>query len=612
MSARKLTQEIDKTFKKVAEGIEEFNAIHEKILSSTNAAQKEKQEDLLKREIKKLQRLRDTIKGWAAGNEVKDKAPLLEHRKRIEKCMEQFKAVEKEMKTKAFSKEGLSMSGKIDPREKEREELCDYLSDQLDEIQRILESLEAEEAILQVAVKKSKRDTTKANRLADIGTITDRFKWHEGKLELLRRSLQNDSVEAGQVHDIKGDIEFLISDGQVAEFEGENDALYDDFNLEAEEASFGLNNDNDKISSQDAQSVPGDVEQEQPKITKVKSEPIAATRRPSVQHKGPILPTATPAASTGTLPPLPKDTSMKPAPIPTRPAGETLKYASAAAAAAASDKAGVGIAPLPPPPNTNPTSAATPPPAPAPTKTSTATSPAPVPAQVAGKATPPVLSNNDASVTADQSKSPTLSQSSSTNAAVTSGQSSVPATPALENAEDIANPIIANVSTNGDALERGESEESVYHLPSGLEDLIQSVETTKARKTSNISSPSFQRLLAASRENAPEPSDADRPRHYKPNFRYSTPGWYPQVPLSQFDDPRMYENGKIEPDTLFYTFYYRQGTYQQYLAAKALKSQSWRFHKQYQTWFQRHEEPKTITEEYEQGTYRFFDYESTW
>lgn len=85
MSARKLQQDIDKTFKKVAEGIEEFNAIHEKILSSTNAAQKEKQEDMLKREIKKLQRLRDQIKTWAAGNEVKDKGPLLEHRKKIEK-----------------------------------------------------------------------------------------------------------------------------------------------------------------------------------------------------------------------------------------------------------------------------------------------------------------------------------------------------------------------------------------------------------------------------------------------------------------------------------------------------------------------------------------------
>ena len=40
-----------------------------------------------------------------------------------------------------------------------------------------------------------------------------------------------------------------------------------------------------------------------------------------------------------------------------------------------------------------------------------------------------------------------------------------------------------------------------------------------------------------------------------------------------------------------------------YLAAKELKKQSWRFHKKYLTWFQRHEEPKIITEDYEQGTY---------
>ncbi|MBH1945716.1 hypothetical protein I5L01_16020, partial [Erythrobacter sp. YJ-T3-07] len=92
--------------------------------------------------------------------------------------------------------------------------------------------------------------------------------------------------------------------------------------------------------------------------------------------------------------------------------------------------------------------------------------------------------------------------------------------------------------------------------------------------------------------------------------RYPSQAQYPQEPLSIFDDPRLY--GRIDPDTLFYVFYYKQGTYQQYLAAKALKDQSWRFHKQYQTWFQRHEEPKSITEEFEQGTYRFFDYESTW
>jgi CCR4-NOT transcription complex subunit 3 len=57
-------------------------------------------------------------------------------------------------------------------------------------------------------------------------------------------------------------------------------------------------------------------------------------------------------------------------------------------------------------------------------------------------------------------------------------------------------------------------------------------------------------------------------------------------------------------------FYFQQGTYQQYLAAKQLKKHSWRFHKKYMTWFQRHEEPKIANEEYEEGTYVYFDYES--
>lgn len=84
MTSRKTQQEIDKTFKKVAEGIQAFEGIYEKIRSTTNPAQRDKLEDNLKREIKKLQRFRDQIKSWAAGNEVKDKSPLLEQRRAIE------------------------------------------------------------------------------------------------------------------------------------------------------------------------------------------------------------------------------------------------------------------------------------------------------------------------------------------------------------------------------------------------------------------------------------------------------------------------------------------------------------------------------------------------
>lgn len=84
MAARKLQQEVDKTFKKVAEGVAEFESIYDKIELSNNPAQKEKLEDNLKREIKKLQRLRDQIKTWASSNDIKDKAPLLEQRRLIE------------------------------------------------------------------------------------------------------------------------------------------------------------------------------------------------------------------------------------------------------------------------------------------------------------------------------------------------------------------------------------------------------------------------------------------------------------------------------------------------------------------------------------------------
>jgi CCR4-NOT transcription complex subunit 3 len=84
MAARKLQQEIDKCFKKVAEGVATFESIYEKIMQTGNPSQKEKLEDQLKKEIKKLQRSRDQIKTWAAMGEIKDKKPLLDHRKLIE------------------------------------------------------------------------------------------------------------------------------------------------------------------------------------------------------------------------------------------------------------------------------------------------------------------------------------------------------------------------------------------------------------------------------------------------------------------------------------------------------------------------------------------------
>jgi len=84
MSAnRKLQTEIDRTLKKVEEGVEIFDEIWDKVYSATQQNQKEKYEVDLKKEIKKLQRHRDQIKTWVASSDIKDKRPLTDARRGV-------------------------------------------------------------------------------------------------------------------------------------------------------------------------------------------------------------------------------------------------------------------------------------------------------------------------------------------------------------------------------------------------------------------------------------------------------------------------------------------------------------------------------------------------
>lgn len=118
-------------------------------------------------------------------------------------------------------------------------------------------------------------------------------------------------------------------------------------------------------------------------------------------------------------------------------------------------------------------------------------------------------------------------------------------------------------------------------------------------------------MLDAAYYKLPQPRDSERARNYTPRHPAMTPPSYPQVQAPIVNNPAFWERLSLEPcstDILFFAFYYQQNTYQQYLAAKELKKQSWRFHRKYNTWFQRHEEPKVATDEYEQGTYVYFDF----
>ena len=619
--------------------------------------------------------------------------------------MERFKAVEKEMKTKAYSKEGLSAAAKLDPKEKEKVETCQFLSSMVEELERQVETLEAEAEGLQANLKKGRKDNHKADRVAEIERITDRHKWHQAKLELILRSLENGGLETEQVLDLQEDIKYYVESSQEDDFI-EDDEMYNKLHLEEEEDIYGMAADADRVSSQDAQSIQDDVQDGESKGPPGKGKATeasgAAARRPSTQIRSPLPALATlhtPLANTtnGT-----SNAHMKPAAPPSRPAGETLKYASAAAAAAAGDKAGVGIAPLPPPPpGSTPLATAAPPGlAPLPpsgaTRAGAQTPPPSEPAQTletAAKGPPaaaqqptahkalaaptaaarqheraeiarptpskglppkPVF-DHKAAATESHHESPMQEQRPDLDQPQSSSSHTQPAPPPIPTSASQAHALVHNNSTGSsdisstsnflpsgkavqapseaikstakptataaaataqEAVEANEATESIYHLPPGLQDLLQSFEVTKSRMPQNASpsagttNATTRRLLAASHATRPDSIDADRPRPYRAERKFNSPTYYPQEPLPLFEDARLY--ARADTDTLFFTFYYRQGSFQQYLAAKALKSQSWRFHKQYQTWFQRHEEPKTITEEYEQGTYRFFDYESTW
>jgi len=90
---------------------------------------KEKLEGELKKELKRLQKHRELVKNWANSADVKQKEPLLKARSQIERRMERFKALERESKTKAYSKQGLMRED--EPDDPEKAAMRDWLNDML-------------------------------------------------------------------------------------------------------------------------------------------------------------------------------------------------------------------------------------------------------------------------------------------------------------------------------------------------------------------------------------------------------------------------------------------------------------------------------------------------
>ncbi|KAJ2445759.1 general negative regulator of transcription subunit 5 [Coemansia sp. RSA 2424] len=666
--SRKLQSEIERVFKKVAEGIEDFEDCHDKVLNASNASQKEKYETDLKKEIKKLQRLRDQIKTWIQNNEIKDKQDLLHHRKLIEKQMEKFKAIEKEMKTKAFSKEGLLQSTKLDPKEKEKLDLCNWLVDSVDLLSTQIDVLEASAETIEGAMGKKRRDPNKVEKLTQLQERVERHKYHIRCLERIQRLLENESLSTEQVQGIQEDVNYYVEENENEEFI-EDEFIYDELPLDDDDMLYAvagdddLHNDSSSSSSEsesDNDSDNGDDDTgREPQGTPLEPEPSAASGNVGgarsvlssryasstrLSSTTPAAVSATPAPFTAsisvpslaattvalqlpTLPPAPvesknawadvKESVLSPSKPGSTPAGTSHVHPSSSlaqpwAAVASQNAAALSSVAI---------SAATP----SALKQAAATEKSvgdsrPVSAAVTRPSTA-------APTVADATQPQPQSAPSASGAARTSQQTPVAAAvqhvvaqKAQKAAPRASTSPVGTKRASGEEQSRTAMQRPKYftlfqdsEVPDAFADLMATFMKAKQQfsgKRGDGMLSAQRHMLDMSLQGMPGLLDQERPKLHGRGAQVSTPSYYPQTALPVIEHPGMASH--LDLDTLFFAFYYQANTYQQYLAAKELNRQSWRFHKKYLTWFQRYEEPSDITDDYEQGTYIYFDYEGTW
>uniref|UniRef100_A0A672I4Z9 CCR4-NOT transcription complex subunit 3-like n=1 Tax=Salarias fasciatus TaxID=181472 RepID=A0A672I4Z9_SALFA len=545
----KKVSEIDRCLKKVAEGVEQFEDIWQKLHNAANANQKEKYEADLKKEIKKLQRLRDQIKTWVASNEIKDKRQLIENRKLIETQMERFKIVERETKTKAYSKEGLGLAQKVDPAQREKEEVGTWLTNTIDTLNMQVDQFESEVESLSVQTRKKKGDKEKQDRIEELKKFIEKHRHHILMLETILRMLDNDSVQVEAIKKIKDDVEYYLDSSQDPDFE-ENEFLYDDLDLE------DIRNGNMTVGGPTSST--GGLLGAAPGMGSIGSGILGLGSGQS-GAQGPSLVSPT---QVGGLAP-----------------GSGVGVIGSNGGSSGSPGSGV------------------------------------------------VGGNSSLSVRPPSQQK----QNGSTSEYLTSAQAAAAEVSSSEQE------LLMILSSLTQLLSLCLSDSQILTFPSFCSphphsDIFPSSTTAPSGppsapqpSLSEVSIPpslgvcplgpvplSKDQLYQQAMEEAawthmPHPSDSERIRQYLMRNPCPTLPFHHQVPPPHSDTVEFYQ--RLSTETLFFIFYYLEGTKAQYLAAKALKKQSWRFHTKYMMWFQRHEEPKTITDEFEQGTYIYFDYE---
>lgn len=591
MSSRKLQQECDKLQKKIVEGLQIFDDIHDKIAATDNSSQKERLEGDLRKEIKKLQRSRDQVKQWLGDSSVKlDKNLLQDSRSKIENAMERFKEVERVSKMKQFSNEGLEMQTKLgasDIDEAKKNEASKYLTDVLEELGRQNELLSGE---LSTFTGKKKLGNAQL-AIEDLNTKIDRNNMHIGKLEQVLHNLANEQLKPEKIDEIKDDLDYYVENNQAPDFI-EYDEFYENLELEDEE-----------LEPFPAESLPAGVEEKEP-------EKVEKTEKPK-DKEPPKEPQAKSPA---------KKESSHVSTVPYHPPASAPSASTANNASTLSHSQPL-TAPAKPPTGSGPSAAAialarAPPPG---LSLSKSGSPAPLagtPKTSAEELKKRVLSSQaSAPAPAPAPATPVASSSGLTAAAVLSA--------ALNNQ---ASPALSNVATSTAGSTARAPSEALPSLPAALTQeskyMSEAASRVNAIAQNRLATPlpflAISQLLESSLLNCPDSSDAERPRQYNPQNVHPLSVDYPQEPMFELNSAKIMS--KFDNDTLFFCFYYSEGQddLAKYNAACELSRRGWVFNSETKQWFSKNDRARSRSASLAPGedesgeSYKYFDYQSSW
>ncbi|KAI6215242.1 hypothetical protein M3Y94_00362900 [Aphelenchoides besseyi] len=613
---RKLLNEMDKCFKKIDEGVEIFEETMDKMNEAHSDNQRDKLQDDLKKEIKKLQRLREQIKGWQNSSDIKDKEKLNQYRKLIEQRMETFKDVERENKTKPHSKQGLSAEEKLDPRMKEKAETLDWLNTQIrkiqDEIDRTESKIESFVTAADTGRKrgKNKDDMKRADKekVEELKKHLERVKFNLTNLEVCMRLILNEKLEVEEVNNKLRDPLDMYVDALGSEYDDdlatletmEPDDVYNELNLGDYINQLRVVNcpstDKEKTTKSPSES-PQPEEVPKARNLPVLPSSVPTTRPVVTTHSQPISYAA--AASRASPPVRQRNNSVSTsqttsANVPVSAATPTVSVASSPTSTINVTESTNASIPFTPPsglPNNPPSYAA-------------------------------VAAANSSSVT------PPLSTASTVPTVVEEQERASP--PAeLSRVQRVDSAKSDDKRLLGPNMNMDELSAAISSMsPEQLRDIVNSEEQTVPKTPQSSVIPPYLgaiplgvleptkemeahlHMVDAVASRMPVPSDTEKRRvgnqMIQPSPCYTAP-YYPQKMMPNFETLEYYT--RLQPETLFFAFYYLEGTKAQLLAAKALKKLAWRYHMKYLQWFQRHQEPQKITDEYERGSYLMFDYE---